>query len=61
MITKTLGDYIEDNNLSKKIPVFDAEGMPSLTPEIENQIRQLGTDITYPTDEIQNFLENFSI
>lgn len=42
-----------------KIPVFDGEGMPSLTPEIENQIRQLGTDITYPTDEIQNFLENF--
>lgn len=25
MITKTLGDYIEDNNLSKKIPVFDAQ------------------------------------
>lgn len=43
-----------------KIPVLDGDGMPSLTPEIENQIRQLGTDITYPTDEVQNFLARFS-
>lgn len=43
-----------------KIPVLDDEGMPNLTPEIENQITQLGTDITYPIDEVQFFLARFS-
>lgn len=42
-----------------KIPVLDGEGIPNLRPEIENQLIQLGTDITYPTDEVQFFLERF--
>ena len=43
-----------------KIPVFDDEGMESLTPEIQKQITQLGTVIGYPTEEeIRKFLDGF--